>query len=318
MKVDNFIIIKGGAYNDIKKALRQWVDLYYQDMEEDFTFQLFKNGRGNHLIQADKRLDNQRFYYLINYLNYPEGIQYKINIQGFTTGKENNVLQGKNLLVYISTTDTEYDNVFVTTSENENFKIDFSGKITATRERKLFEIPTDLHPDQPEIIKNTRKELSKKEEESNKISIDKRFRVISIIAPALLLLSLIVHQYYNPAFMDFSFLLGMIMGVWFYGDYKMLQSDKHYFYCLAIALTYLLYIVKINGGFNKDILHYGALYPLTVLIIQKPARLLFKAILDREPVVDKPPPTFWDFVYMMILLFGLSYLPFIMMHFLIK
>jgi hypothetical protein len=29
--IENTIFIKGGAYNDVKKALRQWVNLYTSD-----------------------------------------------------------------------------------------------------------------------------------------------------------------------------------------------------------------------------------------------------------------------------------------------
>lgn len=149
---ENLIIIKGGEYNDIKKALKQWVDLYSSDLQNGLTFQLYKNGHGNHIIQADKRLDNERFYYLINYLNYPEEIEYNIDIEGFTIGKEDNQLQGKILLVYISPTDKEYDNVYVTTSENKNFKIDFGGKITETSENRGLNYPIDFKLGNSETI----------------------------------------------------------------------------------------------------------------------------------------------------------------------
>ena len=318
MTTDNLIVINGGAYSDIKKALRQWVDLYSKDLQDDLTFQIFKNGSGNHIIQADKRLDNKRFFYLVNYLNYPEDIKYKIDIEGYTTGKDNNQLKGKDFLVYISPTEKEYDNVFVMTSENENFKVDFGGKITETRDKRIFNYPTDLILEYPETIKNNRKEIEHKEEKINERSIDKRFNILAIIAVSLILIGIIINQIDPQIFRKFSFFLGMGIGVWFFSDYKMLQSDRHYLYSFGIAIGYFLFILTNNGEFNKSVLDYGALYPLTLLIVQKPARIIYKAILNREPVVDKPPPTFWDGVYMIILFLGFGVLPFIVMDSLIK
>lgn len=318
MTTDNLIIIKGGAYNDIKKALRQWIELYSKDLQDDLTFQLFKNGHGKHIIQADKRLDNERFFYLINYLNYPEEIEYKIDIEGFTTGKEKNQLKDKELLVYISPTDKEYDNVHVTTSENENFKVDFGGKITETRERRFFNYPTDLNLEYPETIIISRKEIVQKKEKANQNRLDKRFKILSIIAVSLILTVIIVSQFDPLLFREFSFFLGMGIGVWFFTDYKMLQSDRHYFYSFGIAVVYLIFVLLNNGEFDKRVLDYGALYPLTLLLVQKPARLIFKAILKREPVIDRPPPTFWDGVYIIILFLGFGVLPFIIMDNLTK
>ena len=318
MTTDNLIIINGGAYNDIKKALKQWIDHYSKDLQDDLTFQIFKNGRGNHIIQADKRLDNERFFYLINYLNYPENIEYKIDIEGYTKGKDKNELINKDLLVYISPTDNEYDNVFVTTSDNKNFKVDFGGKITETRDKKLFKYTPDLLLENPETLKNNRKEIQQKEEKSNVKSIDKRFNILATIVFSLTLIGIIINQTDPQIFRKFSFFLGMGIGVWFFSDYKMLQSNRHYIYSLGIALAYLLFIIINNGNFSKTVLDYGALYPLTLLIIQKPARLIFKTTLNREPVVDKPPPKFWDGVYMIILFLGFGVFPFIIMDSLTK
>lgn len=318
MTTDNLIIINGGAYNDIKKALRQWIDLYSKDLHNDLTFQIFKNGRGNHIIQVDKRLDNERFFYLVNYLHYPENIEYKVFIEGYTKGKDKNELLDKDLLIYISPTDKEYDNVSVATSENKNFKVDFGGKIIETRDKMLFKYPPDLLLENPETLTNNRKEIQQKEEKSNVKSMEKRFNILATIVFSLTLIGIILKQTNPQIFIKFSFFLGMGIGGWFFSDYKMLQSNRHYFYSLGIAIVYLLFIIINTGNFNKSLLDYGALYPLTLLIIQKPARIMFKMALKREPVIDRPPPTFWDGVYMTILFLGFGVLPFIIMDSLIK
>ncbi len=308
---DNLILINGGAHTDIKKALRQWVDLYSKDLQEGLTFQLFKNGRGSHVIQAGEGLDNERFFYLVNYLMYPEGIEYKIEIEGYTIGKDDNQLKGTDIFVYISPTDKEYDNVFVVTSENENFKVDFGGKITETREKRIFTSPPELNLTDPQLVTVSRKEFIYKEEKISKKSLENRFRTIFLIIVGLTILAGLLSQNYTPSSYNFSFFIGVGMGVWFFGDYKMLQSNKLYLYSLGIAIGYLLFNIALIGEFNKDILVYGALNPITILLIQKPTRLIFKALLKREPVVDKPPRTFWDGVYMVILFYGLVFLPFV-------
>ena len=91
--MDNLITIKGGVYNDIKKALKQWIELYNDQLQDELTFELYKNGRGNHIIKADNRLDNELFYYLVNYLKYPKNIEYNIKIEGFTIGKDKKIVR---------------------------------------------------------------------------------------------------------------------------------------------------------------------------------------------------------------------------------
>lgn len=70
----NFIIIEGGAFVDIKKALRQWIDLYSESIDKECSLELYNNGFGKHIVKVDNRIDNERFCYLLNYLKYPENI----------------------------------------------------------------------------------------------------------------------------------------------------------------------------------------------------------------------------------------------------
>jgi hypothetical protein len=228
VKTDNLILIKGGAYNDIKKALRQWIDLYSKDLEDGLTFQLYKNGNGNHIIQADKRLDNERFYYLVNYLNYPEGIEYKIDIEGFTTGQDENKLKNKELLVYISQTDKEYDNVFVTTSENENFKVDFGGRITEGQERKTYLYPNNLNLGLSENIKVQNKQDLNRQIESPADKLDKRFKIISALIFSAFVLTFFLFKTEDD-FLTINYVIAFAVWGWLTFDYKILQVDKLYF-----------------------------------------------------------------------------------------
>jgi hypothetical protein len=168
MTLFNLIVIEGGYYNDIKKALEQWINLTDALLNE-LTFKLYKNGSCKYLIQTDERLSNEHFYSLVNYLNYPEDIEYKIDIKGFTIGTDNNILKNKKLLVFIPPTDVEFDNIYVVTSENENYQIDFNGKIKKSRERQIYRQPTGLTFGNPAILKVQKKREYLTEKQKNKI-----------------------------------------------------------------------------------------------------------------------------------------------------
>lgn len=300
----NLIFIKGGAYLQVKKALRQWIGLYANDLADDMTFEIFKNGHGNHIIQADEKLDNERFYYLVNYLKYPEKIDYSIDIEGFTTGKADNSLKDKNLLVYIPSTDKEGDNVYVTTEENDTYKIDFGGKMIALTGEKTYSLPTELNFENREVFRIKKVAKSVKEEKIDLEKIEKWFNPLSkIILGAFLLSYLFLRDY--TSFSTIIFFLGFAVWGWFSNDYKMLRSDEYYCKCLALAFGILIIhyffgrvFLTFNGwqGFNP-----GVILPFFFLVVQRPLRFAFIKIMKREPVVDKPSPSLADSVYMFVL-----------------
>lgn len=315
MTNDNLIVIKGGAYNDLKKALRQWLDLYSKELQDDLTFELFKNGKGNHIIKADQRLDNERFYYLVNYLNYPIEIDYKVDIKAFTTGKDENILKNKKLLVYISQSDKDGDNVFVTTSDNMNYKVDFGGKISEANESKMFKPPAFNQLDNPEIIKLNKSKISQHKKKTSKNNIEKRFKVISFIAIFLFVISLLVSFYDTQIYIRMTFFFGMGLGLWFFVDYEMLQSDKYYIHSLLISILFLSYSILVKKELNKinlDFVDLGAFHPLSILIVQWPTRKLYLSLFKREPKIDRYGK-FSDLIYTLILFLSFAVLPLLIM-----
>jgi len=319
LTINNLIIIKGGSYNDLKKALRQWIDLYSDDLISDITFELYKNGRGNHILKVDDRLDNERFYYLVNYLNYPEGIDYKVEVEGFTTvindWKNQRDLVNKKLIVYISNFDIEGDNVYVVTENDETYKIDFGGKITKVNESKRYQIPYFEINSVAEILRLDKNENQKKKSQESKANFGKRLKIISKIAFSLFVLSLLTLLIDKKVFVDSTWFFGMLLGIWFLMDYEMLRLDKYYFYCLLSALSFVFYGFLIKSIFSiHDIekLTLGTLYPISILVVQRPVRLIYKWIFNREPVFDKSPPSYWDIVYTVILIFTFFLLPILM------
>lgn len=321
VEIENIVFIKGGAYNDIKKALRQWVDLYTSDLPDGLIFELYKNGRGNHIIKADDRLDNESFFYLVNYLNYPEGIEYKIDIEGFTTGKDEYLLKNKVLLVYIPLNDKEHDNVFVTTSENENFKIDFGGKVSMQGEGKIFRLPDKPALDNPEILKANKKEVSRIQQQKNSDNLKKRFSIISLIVLGAYLLNLLVPIFSNDimTFERTTWVICLGLGGWFSLDCEMLSNDRYYFKCFWIAIGSLLYGYLISDYFLpyfSETLFAASMGPLTLLVVQWPTRRAYKLIFRREPITYARTGPWADLPYTIIHWFSLGVLPLLIVDYL--
>jgi hypothetical protein len=320
MTLDNLIIVKGGSYNDVKKALKQWISEYHKDLNDDFQFKVFKNGRGNHVIQADEKLDNCKFNYLLNYIQYPTDIEYKVSVVGFTLAKDPKIydseLIGKRIQVYIPDDDIEFDVVNVVSEYNKGYKVDFVGKTSKViNYREYLNIDLDLNllaP--PEIVKTDIKAIKEQENEESLKSIEKRFKLITLIALAFGVLTSLTIFLNTKLFIDLNFFLSIAIGAWLFGDYKLLQVDKFYLYSSLLASGLFLYGLLIKNfifSTSPDYVKIGFLYPISILIIQKPSRILFKLLLKREPVIEKHPPTFWDGVYTIILFIGLAILPLI-------
>ena len=303
---NNIIIIKGGAYSDIKKALQQWMNLYEKDLLSDITLELYKNGRGHHIIKADKRIDNERFYYLVNYLYYPEGISYTIDIEGFTKAANPEIIRNKNLLIYIPETDKEGDNVFAVAEDNNTFKIDFGGKVKPADGNRQYRIPEIGELSNPEIIRANKIRVVTNRENDTQEDPGKRFRIISLILLAAIILSSLMLLKGEAFFFKTTFIIAIVIWAWFFGDYEMLRVEKYYWFSFCIAITFLGYglLIQQHSITEIQIGRLGSLLPLTVLIIQKPLRFAFKQIFKREPVVERNNTTLWDTLYAIILFFA--------------
>lgn len=316
MNIENLIIIEGGAYNDVKKALRQWVEVYSEEFQKNFTFKLSKITPWKHAISVNQKIDNDTFFYLVNYLKYPEGIEYKINIQGYTIGKEFNEFKDKQILVYISDYDTDYDNVFVVDSDNINYRIDFGRKIEKVTEFKEYRKPSDFDTLSTETVSISRKEIVRNREEKNIKNIDRRFRIISFIfSIALVTSSLYLLITSNiSVFSIITLSLGIGITLWFLIDYQMLRVEKFYYKCLIAAITFLIYnnLIDFITQHNSIMTKLAGLYPFCFIIIQIPVRKVYIKIFKREPELDRYGK-FGDVIYTLILMLSIAALPFILL-----
>ncbi|MCH8486851.1 MAG: hypothetical protein LAT75_08295 [Candidatus Cyclonatronum sp.] len=313
MPFDNLILIKGGAYNKIKKALKDWLELYSDTVQEGLIFQIFKKEKGFHIIQVDKILDNEIFFSLINYLKYPVGIEYKITIEGFTIGKAIKCLRDKNLLVYISPYNIEYDNVLLVTSDNINFKVDFDGNVTKVADTKIYWIPEGFQFEIKETITFAKSNLKNTESKKSTIKTAKRFRIISLIIVALIsstYLTLIISQELK-LFYDYTSVIGVGIWFWFWADDIMLRENKLYKYCIYISISFAIYGVLLHSLYGHlifSLILWSSLLPLTILIMQKPLRHLYLKNFKKEPIINSMGKLS-DFFYTLILFFGSLFIP---------
>lgn len=307
----NILFVRGGAYPDVKKALRQWIDSYTDQLEPDSVFKIHRNGHGKHVIQADESLDNMLFFFLVNYISYPEGIEYKVKVEAFTKGTTISKLIGKKMLVFLPEIDAEYDNVLIATEDNQCYKMDFGGKLTESSEVRLYREPSFVISETPEVLK-VRVKKEKKERVEDHEKIDTRFKWItaSIIVAHLLNLLILGPFSVGGAF-SFEEVLGFLFiatSLWFYVDYKILRDVRGYLKCMALAFGGLVYwylISLINPMKSEQSAgSFLAFIPLILLLLQWPLRILYMLLFKREPIVDNRPEKFADMIYSMILFLG--------------
>ena len=242
-------------------------------------------------------------------MNLPDEIDYNIEIRGYTIGKENNFLKDLKLMVYISSIDTEGDNVFVTTSENNTYKIDFGGNILESTEKKLFIAPTIQNLDNPEILKIEKKKFTLE----TKDNLNKRFRIILFLLIVIISTSIFVSFYDIRTYITITYFCGMGTALWFFADAKMLQSERYYCYGLIIAMVFLAYtalVKKLLGNWTIQFADLGALYPLIFLLIQWPTRKFYIKLFKREPEIERHGKLA-DMIYTVILFLALAALPLI-------
>jgi len=125
---DKIIVIKGAGYDDIENAVQQFSLKYDIDAA---TLRINKVAVSATTITFPFDIAFDRFCFLVNYLYYPEHIIYSADIKAWAMLSKVDEwadvqLAGKKIMIYIPPDDKEYDNVFMTTTDNEGYKMTFS------------------------------------------------------------------------------------------------------------------------------------------------------------------------------------------------
>ena len=231
-------------------------------------------------------------------------------------------------MLFISDSDSEYDNVYWVTGDNQVYITDMGARTRKTESTVQFENPPiNIHRIPAETLQPIKRlgreaEMDNTGGSENKIAT--RFKILLIITGVLLLIGFIYHGI-DFVFSLKTYLLVLVgVTVWFGMDYRALQVVRFYnlAFILAAALVFYGYFFAfVNPSPQpheqkpKDWIF--TFFPLIFLSVQKPIRHIFKSILGREPVVGRPMPAFADFIYF-ILLWLVSGLVLLAIVFLIK
>ncbi|MDW3646070.1 MAG: hypothetical protein R8P61_03330 [Bacteroidia bacterium] len=305
--MENTIIVRGGAYREVKRALQAWINLYADNLLKDICFEMYRNGRGNHVIKADKRLRNQNFFFLVNYLTHPMNIEYKAQVTGYTRGDDQSDWTGQNLMVYISDTDKEGDNVFLLTEDNRTYKVPFGlgAEIEEVTDKRSYRSPQLSNLILPDILSIQSEEI-RELERATPVEIGKRRLDIGmqICAFALSLAFLLAYLIPDPKLYE-PIAVFLILGsvILFFIFHELLQHKEIYLRSLVFAggvaaFSYFLHI-WFRPKLSEFVFVWGT-FPLLFLLIQWPLRRLYLLIFKKEPSLDKTGKL-GDFLYSMLL-----------------
>lgn len=146
---DKLVIVEDISQNDIKKILQEFCNSYNKE-----TFQaiprLIKLTDKKFAVTFPYDIKFEIFCYFINYVNYPMGFDRHFKSVGWTTTKASDTwitekCVNKNVMLYVSNFDNEYDNVFLTTSDSIGYKLGFA----MGEEKQLLDRPEKNYVKQP-------------------------------------------------------------------------------------------------------------------------------------------------------------------------
>nr|WP_299168763.1 hypothetical protein [uncultured Allomuricauda sp.] len=127
---DKLISVKNVMKQDLEKAIEQFCDMYNQDSFRALP-RLFILEEDEFVVTFPYDIDFATFCVFMNYLHYPNDIEYNPSIRGWTTTKETEEwvqrpIDNKKVMLFIPKSDDEYDNVYLTTEENFCVQIGFA------------------------------------------------------------------------------------------------------------------------------------------------------------------------------------------------
>jgi hypothetical protein len=129
-KNDKLAIIKGVSYSDLKRVLTGFCKMYNK---ENYQAQprLIKLSEQEFAITFPYDIDFEIYCYFINYLRYPMELTWMPDVKAWTTTKTSDSWiteksANKKVMLFIPPDDTEHDNVYMTTSDNIEYKLGFA------------------------------------------------------------------------------------------------------------------------------------------------------------------------------------------------
>lgn len=147
---DKLVIVEDATENELKKILQDFCNSYNKKSNQAIPL-LTKLTDNKFAITFPYDIKFEIYCFFINYLNYPMGFDKHFRTIGWVTTKANDAWIteksiNKNVMLYVSDFDDEYDNVYLTTSDNIGYKLGFA----MGEEKKLLNYP-EKHYEKPPI-----------------------------------------------------------------------------------------------------------------------------------------------------------------------
>lgn len=127
---DKLIIVDDISATDIKQILQEFCNLYNKETYQAIP-RLSKLSDKKFAVTFPYDINFEIYCFFINYVNYPMGFDRHFNAIGWATTRPTDIWTteksvNKNVMLYVSHFDAEYDNVFLTTSDNIGYKLGFA------------------------------------------------------------------------------------------------------------------------------------------------------------------------------------------------
>jgi hypothetical protein len=130
VKNDKIVLVEDVNLEDLKSALQKFCNNYNQESLTALPLLTILSEK-KFVVTFPYDTDFATYCYFVNYMYYPNDIIYKPTITAWTSTKQNddwmtNEIVNKKVMLYIPSDDKDYDNVFLTTSDNIGYKMGFA------------------------------------------------------------------------------------------------------------------------------------------------------------------------------------------------
>jgi len=273
MKTGKYIIVKNCTKEELKTILNDWLVMYVNGLKSKMIFKISEINPTVFLLEVDKSIDDTEFFYMVNYFAYPIDFKKTYEVVGHTTATKHKTLLNKKIYVFNNERenekDKEYDNVWITTEDNETYKFCFGGKFKKMDfDNKYKALNIDDLSITYEHINIDKKELldkaKKKEDEKRKRSIAKRFKIISTILFFLIPIVFLINKHFSiyPDEMLLYFCSALV-AMWFIMDYKIFIDTRRTLICLLLSLLCIAFGINDKNIFMAT----TATIPLSLLVV---------------------------------------------------
>jgi hypothetical protein len=267
--MEKYIIIRDCTKDELKTILNDWLVMYVEGLKSKLIFEIAEITPNVFILKMDKSIDDTHFFFLINYFAYPIDFKKTFEVAGYTTATKHKTLLNKKIYVFLNEQDTEYDNVWVTTEDNETYKFDFSGrfkKMNYENKYKSLDI-NSLSILYEQIIVNKKELLADakiREEEKRKHNAAKRFKIIAPILFIGIPLAFLINNHFPYCPNDLLiFFCAIILASWFIHDYSIFYDIRRTVICVLLSLLSTFLATYTQNTFFTTL----AILPLSSIIV---------------------------------------------------